>query len=83
MPRARKKPIEIQYEVFTGSNFDELAVKTVGCFRSGPGGFYGEVYDELHDTWIKVYPGQVIIQGTQGEWYPHAIPLFYENYDLL
>lgn len=83
MPFAKKKPIEIEYEVFDGSNFNDLYEWTNGDFRRGPDEMYGEVYDYLHDSWIKVEKGQVVIKGTQGEFYPHAVPLFYENYDLL
>lgn len=84
MPKARKKPIEIEYKVFDGSNFDELFEWTGGDFMSHfslP--FTGEVYDVLHDSWIKVFKDQVVIKGTQGEFYPHEVPLFYENYDLI
>lgn len=83
MAFARKKPLVVEYEVFDGENFDELFDWTGGDFRPGPGTFYGEVYDFLHDTWIKVSPGQVIIKGSAGEFYPHEVPLFYENYDLI
>lgn len=84
MPFAKKKPIEVEYHVFDGTNYEELHTATGGWFRKReghPGD--GQVYDYLHDTWINVYAGQVIIEGSQGEFYPHAVPLFYENYDLL
>lgn len=83
MPFATKKPLTVEYEVFNGYNFDHLNEFTGGWFRpreGHPGN--GEVYDVLHDTWINVYAQMVIIKGTSGEFYPHAGPQFYENYDL-
>ncbi len=84
MAFATKKPITVEYHVFNGSNHSELNGVTGGWFRQHEGHpGEGEVYDYLHDTWIKVYAGQVIIKGSEGEFYPHAVPLFYENYDLV
>jgi len=88
MPFARKKPIEIEYRVFDGTNWKELAEWTNYRFRLGerePGypAPEAEVYDELHDTWVKVFKGQIVIKGVEGEFYPHATDLFYQNYDLL
>jgi hypothetical protein len=40
-----------------------------------------EVYDYLHDTWVGVKDGDYIMQGIQGEFYPHDGPLFPEAYD--
>lgn len=39
-----------------------------------------EVYDELHDTWVGVKDGDIIIQGLQGEFYPHDAALFPKAY---
>lgn len=39
-----------------------------------------EVYDELHDTWVGVKDGDYIIQGLQGEFYPHDGALFPHAY---
>lgn len=88
MPFAKKKPLTIEYRVFDGSNYAELNDWTDGLFRLGerePGTLNAEaeVFDKLHRTWVTVYKDQVVIKGSLGEFYPHAVPLFYENYDLL
>jgi len=40
-----------------------------------------EVYDYLHDTWVGVKDGDFLIQGVQGEFYPHDGYLMPEAYD--
>lgn len=44
---------------------------------------WGQVYDNLHDTWINVYPGQWIIKGIQGEFYPCANDVFEDTYEVI
>lgn len=88
MPFARKKPLVIEYRIFDGTNYAELDEWTGGLFRLGerePGypKAEAEVFDKLHRTWVTVFKGQIVIKGVEGEFYPHATDLFYENYDLL
>lgn len=40
-----------------------------------------EVYDYLHDTWIKLEWGDWIIRGTKGEFYPIKHEQFVESYE--
>lgn len=76
--RFRTKPVEVLAVQFDGENYDEIGLWTQGLFsRRTPrndfgedDGFTAEVYDELHETWINVSPGQWIICGTKGEFYP-------------
>ena len=42
---------------------------------------YGEVFDELHDTWIRVTPGQWIVRGAKGEFYPCDDETFHWKYE--
>lgn len=42
-----------------------------------------EVYDKLHDTWVKVAPGQWVIRGVQGETYPCADDVLRATYDFV
>lgn len=42
---------------------------------------WGEVFDILHDTWIKVFEGQWIIRGLQGEYYPCAEETLFMKYE--
>ena len=40
----------------------------------------GEVWDELHSTWVGVKDGQWIIRGVQGEFYPCDDEVFRSTY---
>jgi len=40
-----------------------------------------EVYDFLHDTWVKFDEGDWIIKGALGEFYPHNGELFPQVYE--
>ncbi|MGW4406535.1 hypothetical protein ACWEJ6_21075 [Nonomuraea sp. NPDC004702] len=91
MPRFRKKPVEITAVQWTGENAQEI--KTfVGVRDNGESRFltpdeitgvweHAHVYDELHDTWVTVYPGQWVIKGVKGEFYPCAEDVFAETYE--
>lgn len=46
-----------------------------------PEGFTAAVYDDLHDTWVKVKPGQWIIRGQKGEYYPCDPEIFEAKYE--
>ncbi len=41
-----------------------------------------EVFDELHDTWVKFELGDFIIKGTKGEFYPCKPDVFAQKYRL-
>jgi len=41
----------------------------------------GGVFDDLHSSWISVYPGQWIIKGTKGEFYPCDPEVFAQKYE--
>jgi hypothetical protein len=77
----RKKPIQIQAIKWTGSNFAEVQKFTNGQIEIGNDGL--EVYDFLHDSWIKVRYGDYILQGLKGEFYPHAGDLIWDAYDMV
>ncbi len=40
-----------------------------------------EVYDSIHSTWILVLPGQFIIKGMKGEFYPCDPEVFNAKYE--
>ena len=44
-------------------------------------GIHYLVFDILHDTWIKVYPGQWIVRGAKGEYYPCDDETFMWKYE--
>lgn len=78
MPKFRTRIVEIEAERFDGYNFPKLHNWTDGNFRqaniksSNDEGLEltGEVFDKLHHTWIGVAPGQWIVRGVKGEYYP-------------
>lgn len=43
----------------------------------------GEVYDKLHSTWVGVKPGQWIIKGAKGEFYPCDPEIFAAKYEAV
>jgi hypothetical protein len=85
--RFRKKPIVISAVQWTGENLTEVADFTGHRFRENGAEHWGEdditaeVYDELHDTWVRVKTGQWILQGVKGEFYPCDPQVLNETYE--
>lgn len=90
--RFQTKIVQIDAIRFTAESaisVHEFAQESDGTerFRYGfnkDGGVYevwGEIYDVLHDTWIKVSEGQWIIKGTKGEFYPCDDETFHWKYE--
>jgi hypothetical protein len=86
MARFQKRPVVIEAVQFVGSNWDEIEKFTPG-FRALPTAEFengrlhvAEVYDEIHDTWMKTATGDWIIQGIKGEFYPCESVVFGESY---
>lgn len=82
----RKKPIVIDAVQFTGDNAEEMGDFCKNAFRMrnqfAPWmEFSAEVYDYVHKSWIKIKPGQFVIRGSKGEFYPHDEELFYQHYE--
>lgn len=46
-------------------------------------GFTAAVFDELHNTWVKVKAGQWIIKGNKGEFYPCDDEIFRMKYEVI
>ena len=75
----RTKPVEIEAVQFTGNNYPEIEAWSNGLFNmlsrddrlvcDDPEAT-AEVFDILHSTWILVKPGQYIVKGQKGEFYP-------------
>ena len=73
-----KEPIPVWAMQWTGENLQSIQewCGVIGVI----GGTTLEVYDKLHDSWIKVFLDQWILQGTEGEFYAHDDALFRKNY---
>lgn len=87
--RVRKRPVIVRAVQFTGDNWGEVRELTGEVnFRTvwphdrpyNPE-FTAEVWDRLHATWAGVKPGQWVIEGLAGEFYPHDEDLFWRVYD--
>jgi hypothetical protein len=82
-----KRPVKVRTREWTGSNVEEMREFCGDDFRVGyqPSSHgpaeAAEVYDKLHDTWINVYPGQHVVCGVRGEFYPIDAAVLKETYE--
>jgi hypothetical protein len=80
----RKLPITVHTLEWDGTNSAEMfhfcgdAFRTVYDHASLP--VAAQVYDKLHDSWINVLPGQHIVRGIRGEFYPIDPDVLAETY---
>lgn len=85
MPKFRKKPVVIEAVQYDGSNLGEIQAFVGGLARylddEAPGREVAEVYDRLHDTWVKFGVFDWIIRGVQGEHYPCVNDVFVATYE--
>jgi hypothetical protein len=84
--RYRKKPVEVDAVRWTGDNVAELAAFAGARFdtidpRDRDDDADASVFDVLHSTWVRVYPGQWVIKGVRGEFYPCAHDVFEQTYE--
>lgn len=80
----RKKPIVIDAVQFTGDNLDEIRA-FAGKNLVGETCMGRKVYDVLirtHEGMLSAYPGDWIIKGVHGEFYPCVPDIFEETYEL-
>lgn len=76
MPRFRKRPVEIEAVRFTG-NFDE-----VERFVGGDAEFRnGELVVATLEGPLRASPGDWIIKGVEGEFYPCKPDIFAKTYE--
>lgn len=85
MPFARKKPVAIEYVVWDGT-WEQAADVVAFCKGAAretlpPTGRY-LVIDTLEGD-MKVSPGDHIIKGVHGEFYPCKPDIFLATYDLI
>jgi hypothetical protein len=86
--RFRTKIVEIEAVKFDGENYGELFDWTDKRFVGIPEdyidsghGITAQVFDVLHNTWIGVKPGQWIVRGALGEFYPCDNETFFWKYE--
>lgn len=87
--RYRSKPVEIEAIQWNGMNQRELEIFTHGMMTFHEIRANGnelvvvsaQVWDVLQDTWVNVNHGDMIIKGTEGEFYPCAHEVFQKKYE--
>ena len=85
----RKKPVTVAAIRWTGSNEAQVqaVTGTASFYAVGPEDRHEDpdqtatVYDELHSTWVRVYTGQWVVKGIEGEFYPLKDSVRVKTYD--
>ncbi len=78
--RFRKKPVTIEALRLTPDNFSEVTLWCKGEYH--PGGLTGpHVCVETLNGVVSAHPGDWIIKGIKGEFYPCANRIFKETYE--
>jgi len=77
----RKRPVEIEAVHYNGQNILEI-LRWVGTAVEGavPGGF---IQIKTLEGTMKAIPGDWIIKGIQGEFYPCKPDIFAETYEAV
>lgn len=94
MTKLRKRPVTIEGVHWTGTNLDEVLEfvreplehpEDVDEFVQmlDVGQQTIEVFDYLHDTWVKCLKGQWVLRGVEGELYPCDHSVIEQTYDIL
>ena len=83
MPYFRKKPVEIEAEQFTGTNQAEIAewMKRRGLGECAVDAGEGMLLLTTLEGTLEASPGDWIIRGIKGEYYPCKPDIFEATYD--
>ena len=76
----RKKPVVIEALLFTGHNW--FAVEGF-CGKAAIGMIGGDVLIGTLEGDMRAQPGDMIIKGVQGEFYPCKFDIFEQTYELV
>ena len=88
----RKKPVIIDAIEYLGDNIEELKefcgdnLKITyydAAWKAGKGPVIREIYIKTLEGDMKVVPGNMIIRGVQGEYYPCKSDIFKQTYELV
>lgn len=88
MPKYRKKPVEVEAVRFKGSSTQLHAIKKWmgGEDYIEPGIVTADMNNLIIDTLegaMKAVPGDYIIKGVQGEFYPVKASIFEQTYEIV
>lgn len=80
--RYRKKPVVVEAQQLTNTNAGEIAVWCGGTVRGGPkgGSKGGSVLIQTLEGRMEAQPGDWVIRGVQGEFYPCKPDIFAATY---
>lgn len=90
MAKYRTMPFVIEAEniddpdaiaAFAGENVSYFDLSPVERRELDDPDAIAQVYDKIHSTWILVLPGQYIIKGMKGEFYPCDPEVFNSKYE--
>lgn len=78
----RKKPVEIEALIWTGSNnYEILKFMPNNCFEFETNDYGSELYILTLEGRMKANIGDYIIKGVNGEFYPCKPDIFKKTYD--
>lgn len=84
--RYRKKPVEVTGVLFNGSNHQDIK-DFVGIVHEFPADIDGwderqnRVYNSIQGSWNEVNPGDAVLRGLVGEYYPCSPDALKASYD--
>jgi len=77
MPRYRKRPVVVEAVQFTGGNFKEIE----GFVGAAAEFFTKELVIDTREGPLHASPGDFIIKGVKGEFYPCKPDIFEATYE--
>jgi hypothetical protein len=85
MSKFRKKPVEIEARQLLNDNAGEIALWCFGTVRGGPkgGSRGGTVLIETLEGVMTAQPGDWVIEGVHGEFYPCKPDIFDATYEAV
>lgn len=81
MPKYRKKPVVIEAVQFNGENQEEIGY--FAGLNAKLAGREGRLEIKTKEGVMTANPGDYIIKGVQGEFYPIKEDIFLETYELV
>lgn len=82
MQKYRKKPVEVEAVKYDGKNTQDIMDWSEGAITEHPGNPYVLSMEAQGGT-VTVEPGDYIIRGVEGEFYPCKASVFVATYDAV
>ncbi len=82
--KCRKKPVEVEAKLLTSDNGEELAKWCAGTWHPTlKPGYTSSIRIATLEGTMEAKPGDWIIKGVKGEFYPCKADIFAATYDLI